>query len=278
MPSEQLIRNKEALARLAKKAGVRPSRSTGQNFLIDGDVADALVDAARLTSGEHVLEIGPGFGAVTQVLLERGAQVTAVELDRTLAATLPGRFSRELPLTVVCGDILKIHLDPIVKDGAYLLVSSLPFNITSIVLRRFLEDGPRPTAITLIIQEEVAQRIVAAPGEMSVLSVAVQYLGTPSYIRSVPRTSFWPEPDVDAAIVYIPVRPLPDNVGRKNFFRLVKIGFSARRKMLHNNLTNGFHVPPEKIKEILRKTGLSETVRAQELSVDQWLKLAEKMF
>lgn len=270
--------NREALIRLLAEAGVRPSRSSGQNFLVDGPVADALVDAAKVGRGDKVLEIGPGFGALTGALLERGARVTAVEIDRRLASFLKRRFSSEKNVTVIEGDIRTAHLDAIVDDGGYKLVSSLPFNVTSLVLRRFLEQRPRPTVLSLLIQKEVAERVTAEPGAMSTLSVAIQYYGSPAIVRTVPRTSFYPAPEVDGAVVRIDVRALPSHEEAGQLFRMVRIGFSSRRKMLHNTLSVGLHLPSEKIQTLLSEIGLNPLCRPQEVSVSQWLMLAKKLF
>ncbi len=266
------------LNRLLSETGVLPRRSSGQNFLIDGSIAEALVEAARVVRGDRVLEIGPGFGALTGVLAETGARVTAIEIDRRLSAWLRKRFAPDTGVTVIEGDIRRTHLDAIVDDGGYKLVSSLPFNITSLVLRRFLELPPRPSVLSLLIQKEVAERVTAKPGAMSTLSVAVQYYGTPSLVRIVPRTSFFPAPDVDAAIVHIDAHRAPSQEESRRLFRLVRMGFASRRKMLHNTLAAGLRIGSDDVKKYFAEIGLNPLCRPQELSVREWLMLAEKMF
>lgn len=278
MSSSELQLNRDALKTLLLKANVKPNRENGQNFLIDADTVDALVDAAQVAPNDTVLEIGPGLGAVTGTLLEKGAHVIAVELDRMLSASLTKRFHSEPLLKLVNANVLHVPLEDYVKDGSYKLVSSLPFNITSIVLRRFLEQAPRPSVISLVIQREVAERVTAPPGTMSMLSVAVQYLGEPSIVHEVPRTSFWPVPEVDAAVIRIGVRPIPPKDEMAQVFKTAKIGFSARRKMLHHNLSAGFHVPTQEVKERLIGIGLNPLCRAQELTVEQWRRLAQYWF
>ncbi len=266
------------LKELIRGSGIKPRHENGQNFLIDSDAVDALVGAADVSAGDTVLEIGPGFGAVTGALLEKKAKVIAVELDRMLAATVKKRFRDEPLLTLVNESILDVHLEDHVKDGGYKLVSSLPFNITSIVLRRFLEQAPRPAVISLVVQKEVAERVAAPPGKLSVLGVAVQYLGEPSIVREVPRTSFWPVPDVDAAVIRIGVRSHPSPHEMARVFRLAKVGFSARRKMLHNNLSAGFRISGEVARKRLVEIGLNPLCRAQDLTVEQWRILATTWF
>lgn len=265
-----LNENRAALTALLRRLGIRPRRENGQNFLIDGAVAEDLVEAAGVAAGETVLEIGPGLGAVTGVLVERGARVIAVELDEKLSSWLTAKYAGNSLVQVINGNVLKLKLGAIVKDGGYKLVSSLPFNITSIVLRNFLEYMPRPSRIALLIQKEVAERVIAGPGEMSILSVSSQYLSRPRIIREVPAISFYPEPEVDGAILEIDVGPLPSPEERQKFFRIVHIGFSSKRKMLVNNLAVGLRLPKDEIVKILEKTGISTTIRAEGLSVSQW--------
>lgn len=258
--------------------GIVPRRSAGQNFLIDASVVTDLIDAARVTRGDTILEIGPGAGAVTGELLERGASVIAVELDRRLSSLLSERFGSVGRLRIITGDIRKVHLGALVTEKRYKIVSSLPFNVTSFVVRRLLEEPPRPSVASLVVQKEVAERIVARPGEMSLLSLASQYFGVPSVVRDVRRTCFLPAPDVDAAIVRIEVRdPRPADRTQK-VFRLARIAFSSRRKMLHNTLSHGLGVPPERIKSVCAEIGLNPQCRPQEISVEHWEKMATEMF
>ena len=271
---EQYAKNRAALQRLLKKVGVKAKRENGQNFLVDGTVAEDLVNAANVTSQDHILEIGPGLGAVTELLLERGARVTGIELDERLAQHLTKRFSADSRVRIIHADVLKVHLEDIVTDQAYKLVSSLPFNITSLVLRNFLERFPRPTEISLLIQKEVAERVAAPPGQSSLLSLSCQYLGQPEIRRIVPSGCFFPEPKVDGAIIHIRVRPLPPELERTLFFRIARIGFSARRKTLANNLQAGMRISREKTHKMLEKCGIPLMARPQELSVEDWLKLS----
>lgn len=265
--------NLAALQRLLRQAGIKAKRENGQNFLIDGDVADDLVNSGNIKSGDTVLEIGPGLGAVTDILLESGAKVVAVELDEKLAVWLKKQYASRDNIDVVHADVLKVKLDEYVTDNGYKLVSSLPFNITSLVLRNFLERPPRPSSISLLIQREVAERVVARPGAMSLLSLSCQYLGRPTIVRTVSSECFFPEPEVEGAIIHIDPQPLPAAAERERFFRVARIGFSARRKMIANNLQSGLHISREKTLEILEKSGISPSSRAQELAVEDWVRL-----
>lgn len=260
-----------------QRAGIRARRENGQNFLVDSRTVDDLVESAGVRAGDRVLEIGPGLGAVTEALADRGAEVTAVEIDPRLADWLKKEYRERTEIRVIPGDILKMRLNDFFTDGSYKLVSSLPFNITSLVLRNFLEYPPRPSDISLIIQKEVAERVTATPGEMSLLSVSCQYLGQPKLVRVVPKTNFFPEPEVDAAIIHIRVQPLPSTIELDHFFRIVKIGFSAKRKMLAKNLQAGLRISREKIEEIMEKSGIRTVARPQELSIEDWRKISSEI-
>ena len=280
---------------LCKKYHFWPSRKSGQNFLISQDVLEKIIQGANLNSQDLVLEIGAGFGTLTFALASRVKKVIACELDKRLVKAL-----RDLLIVqnvqdvesvknveVVQGDIFKQW--PVasnqLSDGQYKLVSNLPYNITSLVLRNFLEKKPRPREMTLLVQKEVAERVVAKPGAMSLLSVACQFLGQPEIVGYAPRDNFWPKPDVDSAILRLRgilgdnrgYKGLLGDISVKNFFGLVKMGFSAKRKQLQNNLAGGLRISNEKIKKYLEDLGLNPQVRAQDLSLDNWLMLAQKL-
>lgn len=272
-----LRENRAALRSTLLQLGFSPRKNAGQNFLLDVTVAQALVDAAEVIPTDQVLEIGPGLGAVTNVLLERRAHVIAVEVDRALAQFLSKRYGHNPSIRIISANVLTLRLEEYVRDGGYKVVASLPFNITSRVVRNFLEQVPRPRLLSLLVQKEVAERIAASPGHMSLLSVACQYLGKPEYIEDVPRSSFWPEPEVDAAIIRINVRPLPPEQDRRLLFRIARIGFSARRKMLSNNLEAGLGLERGSTKKVLTDLGLDAKCRAQDLPPDQWKRLSQKL-
>ena len=254
---------------------IKPKRQKGQNFLINEKIYDDIIKAADLKESETVLEIGPGLGFLTAKLASKVKRVIAVELDDQLANYLQiGVNAQDIEnIEVIRGDILKLNLVKIL-DEPYKIVTNLPYNITSIFLRQFLSNANRPTSLVLMLQKEVAQRIVAAPPDMSILAVSVQYYATAEIIREVKAGNFWPEPRVDSAIIKIIVKehnfsPETD----KKFFQIVKVGFSAKRKMLKNNLAGGLHLAPEIIKSALVKVGFSERIRAEDLSVEDWQKL-----
>lgn len=260
--------------RLLEQTGLRPQQAAGQNFLLDESVAEAMVDAADVQAGEKILEIGPGLGMLTEALSQRGANVTAVELDERLSKYLQQKYQPTKNVTIVPGDIFRVNLHEYVADGQYKLVANLPYSSTSLVFRNFLSQSPRPTSITVMIQRDVAERIVAEPGQLSMLALTVQYYSRPSLLFDVPAESFTPKPKVVSAVLHCEVtRPIQS--GDRELFRVMRAGFSARRKQLKNTLSASLHRPVSEVADIMKKMGIGETARAQELTMENWLDLAK---
>jgi len=272
---------------LCAKYNIVPVRSRGQNFLIREDVYEKVVAAADLKPDDIVLEVGAGLGFLTEMMARKTEKVITVELDDALAKNLVLRL-KELNIKnieVVNVNILSLKTyDLRLKSGNYKIVANLPYNITSRFLRKFLaEIDNKPNAMVLMLQREVAERICARPGQMSLLAVSAQFYATPKIIARVPADAFWPKPKVESAIITLtPVSPLPVGEGKErsdrvraeeNFFKLVRAGFSAKRKQLQGNLAKGLKISAENIKQILTECGLKETARAQELSLADWHKL-----
>lgn len=276
-----------AVQSLARQYGITPDRRQGQNFVIDQAVIDAMVASAGIKSGESVLEIGPGLGALSTALLEHGATLVAVEQDRRMMPALAKIAAMYPSLTVVSGDVFRSarQWSGKFQDRQYQLVANVPYNITSQIFRYFLEHPPRPHAITVLIQREVAERITAQPGAMSLLSVAVQLYAQPKIVRLVSPESFWPAPAVDSAILHVDgigadergfIRAL-GSVAVRDFFRVVRIGFSARRKQIHNTLNAGLQIGADQVVQALKTADISPQSRAQEVSIEQWIRLAHAL-
>ncbi len=278
----------EQTKKICADNNIKPSRTKGQNFLIDEGAYEAMMSAANLQGNEAVLEVGPGLGYLTERLANRAQKVFAVELDDFLAQFLQRKITREKLTNVKLfnEDILnftgswitavKQELDNLV------VVANLPYNISSFFLRKFIagnEGNIIPKKMTLMLQKEVGERLVASPGEMSILAVSVQFYTEPTLVRIIPATSFWPSPKIGSAVVtfcYHDVyrkKLIDEGVDEKTFFRLVKIGFSARRKMLKANLAGGLHITTSEAIKALKQAGINENCRAQELSLENWLKL-----
>ncbi len=253
----------------------KPKKSLGQNFLRDAGVVRRIVDAAALTRESAVVEVGPGEGVLTAALAAAAGRVIAVEVDADLVARLRERFARHDNVTIVHADIRRVYLKELLaREGVaqYAVVANLPYYITSSIVRLFMEnkDAP-PTHLVLMVQKEVAERIMAPPGAMSILSVAVQYYGGVQPVCDVPRTAFDPVPNVDSAVIRIDHHGVRTSAAQdKAFFRIVRAGFSARRKMLANNLANSLQLDRGAVRDALTQCALSTTTRAQELSVEEW--------
>lgn len=258
--------------KLSRQLDVLPQREAGQNFLIDPRVAERLLTAAQLKSTDTVLEIGPGFGWLTQRLAEQVQRVVTVELEKRFIPWL----QEHLPdsVSVIQSNILELDLRNTLVDREYVLVSFLPYSITAKVMRQFLTQAPRPRRLAMVIQKEVAERICAGPGKQSKLSIMVQRYGLPTLGEMIPPTAFWPAPAVDSAIITIDLRSERDAAADENFWQLVRIGFSSRRKTLSNNLINGYRLTRSEIAEVIKSANLSQKSRPQELSIDDWDRLA----
>jgi 16S rRNA (adenine1518-N6/adenine1519-N6)-dimethyltransferase len=277
-----------AIRRTLRDAGLRARHGLSQNFLADIEVLETILAEAEPRPGSRILEIGPGLGILTGALLEAGAAVTAVELDRGLAAVLRDRFDvaleratqegMEAPgsLRLIEGDALDQDLTTLVTSP-YDVVANLPYHITSPILHRLLGSEPRPRRAVLMVQREVAERIAAAPGGLSYLSVFVQYHAAVRIAARVPPEAFEPEPAVGSAIVVLEPRPeierLADPAAEDELWRLVQAAFRERRKMLHNVLTRQLRIDARRVDEALARSSIAPERRPQTVSVAEWLTL-----
>lgn len=259
----QTIRN------LAKKFHLRPSALAGQNFLIDQAVLETIIKTADIKAADRILEIGPGFGALTAELLARAALVVAVERDNSLVKYLQEHYAAQVNLKLIAGDALKINPAVLFAGESYRLIANIPYSITGQIVSLFLSGViQKPADAVLLIQKEVGERICAGPGNLSLPAIAVQLYGRPKIASLVSRASFWPEPKVDSAILQISdisQKPRYRIRDLASFWRTARKGFSSPRKQLHNNL--GID------KSILAKLGINEKARAQELTIEQWIQL-----
>jgi 16S rRNA (adenine1518-N6/adenine1519-N6)-dimethyltransferase len=260
-----------------RRHGVRPARYLGQNFLIHQSGLETVVRAANVRPQETVLEIGAGLGALTCQLAAHALSVVAVEIDRRLAAPLEETTARFPNVRLVFGDILQMDLRNLLGDELYAVVANIPYNITSHLIRHLLEARHPADRLVLTIQEEVAQRITAPEGEMSLLALSVQIYGEPRIAGHIPAGAFYPVPQVNSAVVRIDMHPEPrvpaDRVG--TFFQLARAGFSQKRKQLKNSLAGGLRLEPHIVDGLLEAASLEGRVRPQELGWADWLRLAE---
>lgn len=263
-----------------RQEGLWAKKGLGQNFLVDENALGKIVEAAELTDEDTVLEIGPGLGVLTTELVQRVKKVVAVELDEKLAERLKAKDElAKNNLEVVQGDALDFdpsifHLEP----NTYKLVANIPYYITGKIIEKFLTAENRPSLIVLLVQKEVAERICAKPGQMSVLAFSVQLYGEPEIVGIVPASSFFPAPKVDSAILKIRITEKEERItNEKELFKYVKMGFGAKRRTLVNNLSGGLHIPRENIEKVLKDLNTNPMARAQELSVAQWKELIKKL-
>ncbi|HMR65634.1 MAG TPA: 16S rRNA (adenine(1518)-N(6)/adenine(1519)-N(6))-dimethyltransferase RsmA [Anaerolineae bacterium] len=270
-----------SLSQLLTKYGLRPRKGLGQNFLADPHHLSKIVEAAGLSPDDTVLEIGPGPGTLTRLLAAQAGHVIAVELDTELVKLLQNELVPDHPnLTIVPADILQVEPTALLQAAlpgrptppAYKVVANLPYYITSAVLRHLLESDPRPVRLVVTVQKEVARRIVAQPGEMSLLAVSIQFYGQPKLVHTIPAGAFYPPPQVDSAVVRIETyAERPVKVSDLDFFfQVVKAGFGQKRKQLKNTLASGLGRSPAEIILALERAGIEPSRRAQTLSLAEW--------
>jgi 16S rRNA (adenine1518-N6/adenine1519-N6)-dimethyltransferase len=273
MPSPLNVRQ------LLREFNLRPQKSLGQNWLVDESTLACIAAAAELTRQDTVLEIGPGLGSLTRYLAESAGRVVAVELDGALMPPLRRVLADYSNVTLVQGDILQFNPAALVAAPCYKVAANLPYYITSAVIRHLLEADVSPSLIILTVQLEVAQRITAAPGKLSLLGVSVQFYGRPSIVTRIKAGTFYPAPKVDSAVVRIePYKnPIVQVDDRDEFFAVVKAGFAQKRKQLHNALTGGLARPQAEIAAALERAGVDGRRRAETLTLAEWGSVARAL-
>ena len=267
------IANKKVTRYILQRFGIHMSKRLGQNFLIDANIVQGIVDAANVQENDRVLEIGPGIGTLTQALAETGAEVTCVELDKRLPEVLAHTLEAYDNVRVIQGDILKVNIPEIMGDKPFKVVANLPYYITTPIIMALLEKHLPITDIVVMVQKEVAERMVAQPGGKTygALSVAVQYYTVPEIALYVPPRSFMPPPEVDSVVVNCKVRQIPavELIDEKMFFRVVKAAFGQRRKTL-NNALKSMGVDKNIIADVLDKAGIEATRRGETLTMEEF--------
>ncbi len=252
---------------------VAPKKSLGQHWLHERSVLEHIADCANITSDDTLLEIGPGLGTLTSELLRRAKSVIAVEFDEDLAKKLPSQFPGTT-LQVVHHDILTYDLSSLPKG--YKVVANVPYYITSKIVQHLMTAENKPSVAVLLVQKEVAERIAARPGDMSILAVSAQVYAEASLGDVVPAEFFTPPPKVDSQVVILRTRPKPlvTPSQEKAFFRIVKAGFSAKRKKLRSSLAGGLGTSKSAVETLLDQAAISPDYRAEDLSLEQWRNLA----
>ena len=272
-PFSAMMMNPRALLR---QFNIRPKKSLGQNFLVDDTAAERIVAAANLSPTDTVLEVGPGLGALTRHLAVAAQRIVAIELDQRLMPILQHTLEAYTNVELLHGDILE--LDPTTLFSApYKVVANIPYYITSAILRHLIEADVPPRLMVLTVQQEVARRIVATPGEMSLLALGVQFYGQPRIVAHLKAGAFYPRPKVSSAVLQIDLNPDAQPAwgvdDAELFFKLARAGFSQRRKQLHNALAGGLARSEAEIDTALRQAGIDRRRRAETLSLEEWAAL-----
>ncbi|MDO9546750.1 MAG: 16S rRNA (adenine(1518)-N(6)/adenine(1519)-N(6))-dimethyltransferase RsmA [Pelolinea sp.] len=264
-----------AIASLMSDYGIKPKKGLGQNFLIDENYLAKITEIAGVDKHTDILEIGAGIGNLTRHLADAGRQVTAVELDKQLIPILK-KITREFDnVHIVEGDILEIPVSELVTSSGYVVAANIPYYITSVLIRYLLENDPKPRAIVLTIQREVAQRVCAKAGDLSLLALSVQVYGSPKIAARIPAGAFYPAPKVDSAVLVIDLydQPLIAADLHDTFFMLAKAAFSQKRKMMHNALAGALGLNKEEVDELLSSVDIDPQRRAQTISIEEWDRL-----
>lgn len=265
----------QELRNLLASQRMRPLKSFGQNFLVDRSVLNNIVAAAAIEPDDEILEVGSGTGVLTRELAKQARRVVAVELERDMLSLLKNTTAAYPNVELVARNLLFLDPVEIFGQAPYKLVANLPYYITAPTFRHFLESANPPRLIVVMVQFEVAERITAAPGSLSVLALSVQFYGQPRIIARVPAKAFYPAPKVDSAILCVDVKPQTPllSAERERFFRVVHAGFAEKRKQLHNSLTHGLHVKNEEARSWLTSASIDASRRAETLSIEEWLQL-----
>lgn len=250
-------------------------KSLGQHWLNDSAILQSIVDGANILAGDCVLEIGPGHGTLTEKLASTGAEITALEFDQDLIGLLKVKFTNTSQVKILEGDIRTFNFSSL--PAGYKIVANIPYYLTSHLIRSISETSNPPSLAVLLIQKEVAERLCAKPGQMSILGLTAQYYFDCKPSTLVPAKFFTPPPKVDSQVVQL-FRKKELKLEKKDeqeFFRLIKAGFSEKRKTLRNSLSGGLGISKDSAVEILKKAGLDPGSRAQALSLDNWYNLFE---
>jgi 16S rRNA (adenine1518-N6/adenine1519-N6)-dimethyltransferase len=260
------------VAALLRMHGLSPKKSLGQNFLIDPHALEHIVESAEIPADSTVLEVGPGLGSLTRYLAVAARRVVAVELDANLIPVLEDVLYDFPNVEIVHGDILELDPAELMDQSGYRVVANIPYYITSNLIRHLLEARLKPQKLVLTVQREVAERITANPGDMSLLALSVQVYGQAKIVKRIPAGAFYPPPKIDSSAVAVDLfsQPLIPMEDISLFFRLAKAGFGQKRKTLRNSISAGMHISGPQAAALLETAGIDPQRRAETLSLDEW--------
>ena len=261
---------------ILKHRGASPKKYFSQNFLVDKGVYSSIIEAANISDQDYVIEIGPGLGFLTSELAKKAGQVTAIEIDEDLARGLADMEAISNNLSIVQGDVMQIDLDDLPdfkKAKSYKVVANIPYHLTSKIFKLFLARDHKPSRMVLLVQKEVAERVVADTGDHTRLSLSIQLYSKPKVIRTVSKSSFYPQPKVDSAILMMEAddKYITRLNNEKLFWQVVKIAFTGKRKKILNTLSNGLDQDKTYLADKLEECSIDPNSRPQHLSIDQWI-------
>lgn len=262
------------LKSLCIKYNLHPSKSFGQNYLISDAPITAMLDAGEVGNEDTIIEIGPGFGILTLALAAKAKKIISFEIEKKLAPYWEEKIQEQKNIEIMWGDVLQ-EIGKIKLPKKYKVIANVPYQITSWILRTFLELPNPPTCMVVMVQKEVADRICAKAGDMSLLAVSVQYYGQPKIIKKVPKGNFWPSPKVDSAVVAI--KNIEKKKNAEQFFRIVKAAFAQKRKQAWKNISTELGIDGALIKKVLAHIAGNEKARAEELGVEEWEEVVENI-
>jgi len=258
-------------------ASSKKAEKLGQHFLIDQDILDKIIKTSSIKKTDTILEVGPGLGVLTEKLLKKASKVLVIEKDKDMVLFLKHNFSKSKNLFIYHEDILKFNIEKYIK-GSYKIVANIPYYLTSRLLRNFLERKNKPKSMILMVQKEVAERIIARSKKENLLSTSVKFYGKPKIIMEVSAKSFYPRPKVESAVIEISdIKNSCQNINEKSFFQLIRIGFGGPRKKLLNNLSSGFKKDKKYFEKIIKKNNLDINIRAEDLNLKNWLSILKEM-
>ena len=268
-----MLTNAETIKSILNRNNLWPKKNLGQNFLIDEEILNKITANAEIKSNDFILEIGPGVGFLTEKLSEKARLVLAVEKDFKMVEFLRKKFKNVKNVKIIHTDILSYDLALMTKD--YKIVANLPYNISSPVIKKFLETDNKPSLLVLMLQKEVAERLSAKPGDSNrgILTVMIELFGEAEIVENVMREKFYPMPDVDSAVIKIKVKSEKINFNPVSFMRFVKVGFSQKRRQIHHPLIAGLKLSKPEVLDILKLAKINFTKRAEDLALSDWVSL-----
>lgn len=269
----------ETLKRILGDYGLSPNKTYGQNFLLDEIVLQDMVASANISKGDIVLEVGPGIGNLTKFLLENSKQVIAIEKDPQFVPILNSLKKKFKNFSYILNDALEVDLHKVLPEGDYKVVANIPYYATGKLVQKFIQTDRKPLSMTLLMQKEVAQNIVATPGDLNLLAISVQLFADPELVEIVRAEKFYPPPKVDSAVIHIKLHSKQKYsiADEKKLFKILKACFSGKRKQIHNTLTKNLGLSKSEVEEILNSIKLDATARPQQLTIDNWLELCSKI-